>query len=136
MLKFFVCEIPTKGECGLKNNEITDITSKRRLFELNLGDVRKYRDLVMLFVKRVFKNSYKQTVLGPLWIIIKPFLSTFVFTVIFGMIANISTDGMPQFLFFMAGNICGHFFQAVLTAVHQPLSATQGCLARCIFQGS
>ena len=79
MLKFFVCEIPTKGECGLKNNEITDITSKRRLFELNLGDVRKYRDLVMLFVKRDFKNSYKQTVLGPLWIIIKPFLSTFVF---------------------------------------------------------
>ena len=89
----------------MKNNEITDITSKRRLFELNLGDVRKYRDLVMLFVKRDFKNSYKQTVLGPLWIIIKPFLSTFVFTVIFGMIANISTDGMPQFLFFMAGNI-------------------------------
>jgi lipopolysaccharide transport system permease protein len=85
-----------KGECGLKNNEITDITSKRRLFELNLGDVRKYRDLVMLFVKRDFKNSYKQTVLGPLWIIIKPFLSTFVFTVIFGMIANISTDGMPK----------------------------------------
>ena len=91
MLKFFVCEIPTKGECGLKNNEITDITSKRRLFELNLGDVRKYRDLVMLFVKRDFKNCYKQTVLGPLWIIIKPFLSTFVFTVIFGMIANISS---------------------------------------------
>lgn len=135
MLKFFVCEIPTKGECGLKNNEITDITSKRRLFELNLGDVRKYRDLVMLFVKRDFKNSYKQTVLGPLWIIIKPFLSTFVFTVIFGMIANISTDGMPQFLFLWQATFCGRFFQAVLTAVHQPLSATQGCLARCIFQG-
>ena len=98
----------------MKNNEITDITSKRRLFELNLGDVRKYRDLVMLFVKRDFKNSYKQTVLGPLWIIIKPFLSTFVFTVIFGMIANISTDGMPQFLFFMAGNILWSFFSSCL----------------------
>ena len=98
----------------MKNNEITDITSKRRLFELNLGDVRKYRDLVMLFVKRDFKNSSKQPVLGPLWIIIKPFLSTFVFTVIFGMIANISTDGMPQFLFFMSGNILWSFFSSCL----------------------
>lgn len=84
----------------MKNNEITEITPKRKFFEFNLGEIWKYRDLVMLFVKRDFKNSYKQTVLGPLWIIIKPFLSTFVFTVIFGMIANISTDGMPQFLFF------------------------------------
>lgn len=79
------------------------------MFELNLGDVRKYRDLVMLFVKRDFKNSYKQTVLGPLWIIVKPFLSTFVFTVIFGMIANISTDGMPQFLFLWQATFCGLF---------------------------
>lgn len=87
---------------------------KRKFFEFNLGEVWKYRDLVMLFVKRDFKNSYKQTVLGPLWIIIKPFLSTFVFTVIFGMIANISTDGMPQFLFFMAGNILWSFFSSCL----------------------
>ena len=118
----------------MKNNEITEITPKRRLLELNLGEVWKYRDLVMLFVKRDFKNSYKQTVLGPLWIIIKPFLSTFVFTVIFGMIANISTDGMPQFLFFMAA-FCGRFFQVVLTAAPQPLSAMRGCSARSIFQG-
>ena len=135
MIKFFVYEISTKGGSGLKNNEITEITPKRRLFELNLGEVWMYRDLVMLFVKRDFKNSYKQTVLGPLWILIKPFLSTFVFTVIFGMIANISTDGMPQFLFFMSGNILCHSFQAVLTAVRQPFSATQDCSARSIFQG-
>ena len=98
----------------MKNNEITEITPKRRLFDLNLGEIWKYRDLVMLFVKRDLKNSYKQTVLGPLWIIIKPFLSTFVFTVIFGMIANISTDGMPQFLFYMSGNILWSFFSSCL----------------------
>lgn len=73
----------------MRNDEITVIGSRRRLFGINLKELWRYRDLVMLFVKRDLKNFYKQTVLGPLWIIIKPFLSTFVFTIIFGIIANI-----------------------------------------------
>ncbi len=96
------------------NNNITTVTSKRKLFSLNLKELWSYRDLISLFVRRDFKNTYKQTILGPLWIIIKPFLSTFVFTVIFGMIANISTDGMPQFLFYMSGNILWSFFSSCL----------------------
>lgn len=94
----------------MQNSNVTVVSAKRGLFNLNLKELWKYRDLVILFVKRDLKNVYKQTVLGPLWIVINPFLSTFVFTVIFGMIANISTDGIPQFLFYMSGNILWSFF--------------------------
>ncbi|MEE0914049.1 MAG: ABC transporter permease [Ruminococcus sp.] len=98
----------------MQNDSITVISSKRKLFNLNLKELWKYRDLIILFVKRDLKNSYKQTILGPLWIVINPFLSTFVFTVIFGVIANISTDGIPQFLFYMSGNILWSFFSSCL----------------------
>ena len=94
----------------MQNDDLTVVSAKRGLFNLNLKELWKYRDLVILFVKRDLKNVYKQTVLGPLWIVINPFLSTFVFTVIFGIIANISTDGIPQFLFYMSGNILWSFF--------------------------
>lgn len=94
----------------MQNSDVTIVSAKRGLFNLNIKELWKYRGLVMLFVKRDLKNVYKQTVLGPLWIVINPFLSTFVFTVIFGMIANISTDGIPQFLFYMSGNILWSFF--------------------------
>lgn len=96
----------------MQNSEVTVVSAKRGLFNLNLRALWKYRDLVFLFVKRDLKNVYKQTVLGPLWIIINPFLSTFVFTVIFGIIANISTDGIPQFLFYMSGNILWSYFSS------------------------
>lgn len=96
----------------MQNSDITVVSAKRGLLNLNLKELWKYRDLVILFVKRDLKNVYKQTVLGPLWIVINPFLSTFVFTVIFGIIANISTDGIPQFLFYMSGNILWSFFSS------------------------
>ncbi len=99
----------------LQNNDITTIEAKRGLFSINFKELWQYRDLVILFVKRDLKNLYKQTILGPLWIIIKPFLSTFVFTVIFGIIANISTDGVPQFLFYMSGNIVWSLFSSTLS---------------------
>ncbi len=98
----------------LQREEITVIDSKRKLFSLNLKEIWQYRDLIMLFVKRDFKNAYKQTVLGPMWIVVNPLLSTFVFTVIFGMIADISTDGIPQFLFYMSGNLLWSFFSSCL----------------------
>lgn len=98
----------------MQDNTVTTVRSKRRLLRLNLYEIWKYRDLVKLFVKKDFKNTYKQTILGPLWIVIKPFLSTFVFTIVFGFIANISTDGMPQFIFYMSGNILWSFFSSCL----------------------
>ncbi len=94
----------------MQNDKITYVTAKRGLFSINFSELWSYRDLAWLFVKRDLVNSYKQTVLGPIWIIINPLLSTTVFTVIFGVIAGIPTDGTPQFLFYMSGNILWSFF--------------------------
>lgn len=96
------------------NDEITYVSSKQKWFSVNLKEIWKYRDLIILFVKRDLTTNYKQTVLGPLWIIINPLLSTTVFTVIFGLIAGIPTDGTPQFLFYMSGNILWNFFSSCL----------------------
>lgn len=91
------------------------IKPQRRLFDLRLGELWKYRDLVLLFVRRDFVAAYKQTVLGPLWYLIQPLLTTLTFTVIFGQIAQLPTDGMPQFLFYMSGTVIWTYFAECLT---------------------
>ena len=93
----------------------TIILPKNRLFNLKLNELWKYRDLIIMFVKRDFKTMYKQTILGPLWIIINPILTTLMQVLVFGNIANISTDGMPQFLFYMGGNTVWLYFSSCLT---------------------
>ena len=98
----------------LESEKITVISSKKCLFNLNLKELWNSRELAWLFVKRDLKNTYKQTILGPLWILINPLLSTVVFTVIFGVIAHVSTDGIPRFLFYMIGNIMWGFFSNCL----------------------
>ncbi|MCB0119471.1 MAG: ABC transporter permease, partial [Anaerolineales bacterium] len=80
------------------------IRPQRAWWDLHLGELWRYRDLVWLFVWRDFVAYYKQTILGPLWYLIQPILTTVVFTVIFGNIAQLSTDGLPPFLFYLAGN--------------------------------
>ena len=74
------------------------IEPQRGLLELRLGELWRYKDLVMLFVQRDFVSAYKQTILGPLWYLIQPVLTTIMFTVIFGQIASLPTNGLPQFL--------------------------------------
>lgn len=91
------------------------IGPNRRLFDLQLRELWKYRDLVMLFVRRDFVAAYKQTILGPIWYLIQPLLTTITFTVIFGQIASLPTDGLPQFLFYMSGNVLWSYFAACLT---------------------
>ena len=93
----------------------TFITAKSNPFKLNIKETAKYKDLIWLFVQRDFKTKYKQTILGPLWFIIQPLLTTFIFTIVFGQIAKLSTDGVPQFLFYLAGNVPWLFFAACLT---------------------
>ena len=90
------------------------IQPQRRLLDLRLGELWKYRDLVMLFVRRDFVSVYKQTVLGPLWYLIQPLLTTLTFTVIFGGIAQLPTDGLPQFLFYMSGTVIWSYFSECL----------------------
>jgi lipopolysaccharide transport system permease protein len=84
-------------------------------FALHLKDLWRYRDLVGLFVRRDFVASYKQTILGPLWHIIQPLLTALMFTVVFGRIAGLPTDEIPQFLFYMAGTtVWGYFSQCLM----------------------
>lgn len=94
----------------------TTITSKHRIFDLHLRETFRYRDLIWLFVKRDFKALYKQTILGPLWAIIQPLLTTFVFSFIFGTLAGLSTGdipgefNVPSFLFYMTGTMLFGYF--------------------------
>lgn len=85
-------------------------------FELHLADLWRYRDLVALFVRRDFVSQFKQTLLGPAWFVIQPLLTTIVFTVIFGNLANLSTDRLPKILFYLSGNVVWMYFSGVLTA--------------------
>ena len=91
------------------------IQPQRSLLDLRLGELWKYRDLVLLFVRRDFVSVYKQTILGPLWYLIQPLLTTLTFTVIFGGIAQLPTDGLPQFLFYMSGTVIWTYFADCLT---------------------
>lgn len=98
----------------MQNESITYISAKTKWFRINFRELWRYRDLILLFVKRNITTSYKQTVLGPLWIVINPLISTVVFTVIFGIIAKTSPSGIPQFLFYMSGNLLWSFFSSCL----------------------
>ena len=101
----------------------TTISSRHGLFDLHLKETFKYRDLIFLFVKRDFIAKYKQTLLGPLWAIIQPLLTTVVFTIIFGSLAKLTTADTPDvfkvpgFLFYMSGTIIWNYFAANTTAV-------------------
>ena len=88
----------------------TIIIPQNSLFDLNLREVWKYRDLWAMYVKRDIVTQYKQTILGPLWFFIQPILTTIMYMVVFGGIAGISTDGLPQPLFYLAGICLWQYF--------------------------
>jgi lipopolysaccharide transport system permease protein len=85
------------------------------LFDVKFKDLWHYRDLLFLFVKRDFVSFYKQTILGPLWFFIQPIFTTIVFTFVFGNLAGISTDGLPQYLFYLSGITAWAYFADCLT---------------------
>ena len=93
----------------------TEIKPKTGWFDINLKELFQYRDLIIMFVKRDFKTLYKQTILGPLWIIVNPLLTTIMYTIVFGNIANIPTDGVPQIVFYMLGTTLWTYFSTCLT---------------------
>ena len=86
-----------------------------------------------MFVKRDFKTLYKQTILGPLWIIINPLLTTIMFTIVFGNIANISTDGMPQILFYMLGTTVWTYFSTCLTKTSATFTGNAAIFGKVYF---
>lgn len=100
---------------GLSNNYHTHISSKHKFFDLKLKEVWRYKDLIWLFTKRSFVLKYKQTILGPAWLFLNPFITSLIYTFVFGGIAGMSTDGVPQLLFYLSGNAIWIFFSTCVT---------------------
>ena len=102
-------------------------------FCIDLKGIMRYRDLIWLLVKRNFVLTYKQTILGPVWVILQPLLTTVVFTVVFGNIAGLPTDGVPKFLFYMAGNIIWQFFAKCLIETSKTFLANRQIFGKVYF---
>ena len=111
----------------------TIIKPKTGWFDINLRELVQYKDLIVMFVKRDFKTMYKQTILGPLWIIINPLLTTLMFTIVFGNIANISTDGMPQIVFYMLGTTVWTYFSSCLTKTSSTFTGNAAIFGKVYF---
>ena len=117
----------------------TVITSKHKLFDLHIKETLGYKDLIFLFVKRDFTALYKQTILGPLWAIIQPLLTTVVFTIIFGSLAQLTTSDtaeefvMPGFLFYMSGTICWSYFSGTVTTTSNTFIGNRATMGKVYY---
>lgn len=111
----------------------TVIEPHGRLFDLKLRELWQYRDLIHLFVRRDFVAQYKQTILGPLWHFVQPLLTTIMFTIVFGEIARIPTEGVPPFLFYMCGTVLWGYFAAVLTTTANTFTANANIFGKVYF---
>ena len=111
----------------------TIIRPRKGWLDIDIKGLIRYRDLILLMVKRNFTVLYKQTILGPAWVVIQPLLTTVVFTVIFGNIAGLPTDGMPKFLFYMAGNIVWQFFAQCLTVTSTTFVTNRNLFGKVYF---
>ena len=109
------------------------IRPSRGWLHLNLGDLWRYRDLLFLLVHRDFVAKYKQTVLGPAWFILQPLLTTLVFTVIFGKVAKIPTDGLPPVLFYLAGLLGWSYFAQTFQSISGTLVNNAGLFGKVYF---
>ena len=111
----------------------THITSEHKWLDLKLKEVWQYRDLIWLFTKRSFVVKYKQTVLGPVWLFISPLLTSVIYTFVFGGIAKMSTDGLPQILFYLSGTAIWTFFSTCLTQNATAFTANANVFGKVYF---
>ena len=109
------------------------VTPNRKWYELKLKEVIKYRDLIFLFVKRSFTAQYKQTILGPAWFIINPLITSFISTIIFGNIANIKSDGVPYFLFYLTGYTLWNYFATCVSNTASTFTSNAGIMGKVYF---
>ena len=110
-----------------------EITPKTSLLDIKLGEVWKYRDLLMLFVKRDFIATYKQTILGPIWHFVQPILTTVMFLVIFGVVAKIPTGGIDAIPFYMSGIAIWNYFAACLTGTSSTFTGNAAIFGKVYF---
>ena len=109
------------------------ITSKIPVLEVPLGELWRYRDMIAFMVRRDIIATFKQTILGPVWYIIQPIISSVVFTIIFSGIGGIPTNGIPPFLFYLSGNLIWYYFSACLTSASSTFRAHGGLFTRVYF---
>lgn len=108
--------IETRKHQPLSSNDFDIvIRSHTNLFNLNLKEIWEYRDLILMYTKRTFQLTYKQTILGPAWIILAPLITSIIYAIVFGGIAKIPTNGVPELLFYMGGNAIWMFFSTGIT---------------------
>ena len=123
----------SKVDEDLDENWSLIIHPQRPWWDFHLMDLWRYRYLVKVFVKRDFISKFKQTLLGPLWHIINPVISTVIFTIIFGQIARLPTDGIPPFLFYMTGTTVWNYFAACLNGTSNTFVANAGLFGKVYF---
>lgn len=111
----------------------TVIKPKNKLFEVDFKEIWQYRDLLVMFVKREIITQYKQTILGPAWFFIQPILNTIIFMVIFGGIAKIPTDGLPQALFYLLGIVSWNYFSDCLNKTSSTFNTNQAIFGKVYF---
>ena len=111
----------------------THIESTNKLLSVNLKELWHYRDLILLFTKRSFVVTYKQTVLGPAWIILTPFITSVIYTIVFGGIAGISTNGVPQLLFYMGSNAVWTYFATCFNKTASTFTSNAGVFGKVYF---
>ena len=116
-----------------EENWTTIIKPKNKLFEVDLKEIWDYRDLLTLFVKRSITVAYKQTVLGPLWWVIQPSITVFMYMVVFGGIAGIPTDGIPQPLFYLSGVCMWGYFSSCLSSTANTFVSNSGIFGKVYF---
>ena len=116
-----------------KNVTATVIKPKSGWFNLPIKELFGYKDLILLFVKRDFVSLYKQTILGPAWAVIQPFLTTIVFSLVFGNIAGLAADGVPAFVFYLSGNVVWGYFSNCLTKTSDTFIANSSILGKVYF---
>lgn len=109
------------------------IKPERSLLAFDFQGLCRYRDLVILFVRRDFVSQFKQTLLGPLWFFIQPIFTTIIFTVVFGKVAQISTDDIPQPLFYMSGILIWNYFADCLTKSSETFRSNQNLFGKVYF---
>jgi len=110
-----------------------EISSKKRAVDFNLKELWHYKDLLLLFVKRDIVTFYKQTVLGPIWFVIQPLITSVIQFIIFSKIAAIPSDGVPYFLFVLAGNIVWFYFSDCLKATSETFTSNQNIFGKVYF---
>ena len=116
-----------------KENWLFEISPQHNLFDLKLKEVWRYRDLLMLFVKRDIVTVYKQTILGPLWYFIQPLFTMVIFTVIFNKVAGISTGNIPSYLFNLAGIVTWNYFRDTLMATSDTFKKNEQIFGKVYF---